>query len=66
MTPTPRQLECLRAFVRCGSRKEAAHELGIAETTLRNNLAELYYRLGVEGHMAALRELGWLQVPEAA
>jgi DNA-binding CsgD family transcriptional regulator len=64
--PTPRQLEVLRVCIEEGSRKRAAYRLGISGYTLRNHLTELYGRLGVTTEIEALRELGWLTVPEAA
>jgi DNA-binding NarL/FixJ family response regulator len=55
-TPTPRQLEVLRARCEAGSRKEAAAALGISPETVRWHLARLYERCGcVDDAQAAYR-----------
>jgi DNA-binding CsgD family transcriptional regulator len=46
LSPTPRQLEVLRARCDTGSRKEAAAVLGISPETVRWHLARLYERCG--------------------
>jgi DNA-binding CsgD family transcriptional regulator len=45
--PTARQLEVLDAFIRHRSRKLAATELGIRDSTAAVHLRNLYVRLGV-------------------
>jgi DNA-binding NarL/FixJ family response regulator len=45
--PTDREIAVLRACLANGSRKGAAHELGIAPATVRNHLTHLYAVLGV-------------------
>ena len=60
---TPAQLNAFRAYVQTGSQKEAAHVLGIAVPTLKNNLCALYARLGVTGAMEAAAALGWVSLP---
>lgn len=44
--PTRRQLETLCAYLDAGSIKAAASQLGITETTARQNLSALYRRTG--------------------
>ena len=63
ISPTPAQLRTLEAYVRLGSQKDVAVELGIAPQTVKNHLAALYVRLGVGGAMEAVRALGWARVP---
>ena len=43
---TPRQMDCVKARVRHGSRKESAVALGIAETTVRAHITEALERVG--------------------
>lgn len=38
MTPTPRQLQVLAAYIECGSREEAARRLGLDLATVKNYL----------------------------
>jgi DNA-binding NarL/FixJ family response regulator len=45
-SPTPRQLEVLRARCEAGSRKEAAALLGISPETVRWHLGRLFERCG--------------------
>lgn len=56
---TTRQLETLRAYVRCGSREGAAHELHISPGTAGAHLAQLRARLGVHNEAQAVYLL-WL------
>lgn len=42
-----RELVALREYVRTGSHRGAAHELGIAESTCRQRMSALIGRLGV-------------------
>ena len=44
--PTRRQLEVLRAYIAAGSVAGAAHDLDIAESTVRQHLSGLYRRTG--------------------
>lgn len=60
---TPRELDVLAAMAREGSRKAAAHSLGIAEQTVANLLGDVYGKLGADGVLHACRLLGWLQIP---
>ena len=56
LSPTPRQLEVLRARCETGSRKEAAALLGISPETVRWHLARLFERCGcVDDAQAAYR-----------
>ena len=57
---TTGQLRILEAYTRLGSQKQVAHELGIALSTVKNQLSELYVRLGVGGAMEAIAALGWV------
>jgi DNA-binding NarL/FixJ family response regulator len=61
--PTPRELEVLRVYLRRSSAKEAGHEMGLAESTVRNHLSRLYLRLDVDCATQAAIALGWLTVP---
>jgi DNA-binding NarL/FixJ family response regulator len=56
--PTRRQVEVLRAYIRAGSIKLAAHELGISESTTRQHLSGLYRRVGCENAVQAAYRLG--------
>jgi DNA-binding CsgD family transcriptional regulator len=60
---TEAQLVTLAAYVQSGSAKETATELGIALSTVKNHLSNLYARLGVGGAMEAATVLGWVMVP---
>lgn len=57
--PTPRQWEVLRAYLRHGSVREAARELGVTPQTIKNRLHELNARLGVKKTAQAVQRL-WL------
>ena len=46
--PTRRQLEVLRAYIAAGSTATAAHELDLAESTVRQHLSGLYRRTGCQ------------------
>jgi hypothetical protein len=70
--PTPRQIELLKATVEL-SVKVAARQLGIGESTIKNQLTLVYRNLGIDtryGHdkktaAAMLGEIcGWLTVDE--
>jgi DNA-binding CsgD family transcriptional regulator len=45
---TDRELEVLRAYVRAGSAKVAAHELGLSPHTVKAHLARARERAGVD------------------
>ena len=53
---TPRHVELLRLLQRGLQNKVIAHELGIAEGTVRNHLHSLMKRLGVRNRMQAVQE----------
>ena len=61
--PTAHELRVLAVYCRHASAKEAARSLGLSEPTIKHVLSSLYERLGVDCHLAALRALGWLNVP---
>ena len=56
--PTRRQLETLVVYIEVGSIGAAAHELGIAETTVRQHLSGLYRRTGCQNAAQAAYRLG--------
>ena len=56
--PTRRQTEVLRAYLRVGSVTAAAVDLGIAGTTERQHLSNLYRRSGVANAAQAAYLLG--------
>lgn len=56
--PTRRQVEVLRAYIRAGSTVAAAHDLGIAESTVRHHLSHLYRRTGWSNAAQAAYRLG--------
>jgi DNA-binding CsgD family transcriptional regulator len=45
---TERELEVLRAYVRAGSTKAAAYELGLSQHTVKAHLARARERAGVD------------------
>lgn len=59
------QLRVLEAYTRLGSQKQVAHELGIALSTVKNHMAQLYVRLDVGGAMEAVQALGWVRGPSS-
>ena len=61
--PTPGQLRVLAAYLRTGSQKAAAHELGISQRTVKAHMGNLYLRLGVGGILETLTDLGWAAAP---
>lgn len=61
---TPRQAEVLRAYAEHGSRKAAAHALGISIYTVRHHLDRLYAELEVNSALGALSALGWICPPD--
>ena len=52
-----RELVTLRQYVRSGSYKEAAWELGISESTARQRVSSLIRRLGVRNVTQAVWQL---------
>lgn len=64
MNPSSRELEVLRAVATEGSHAEAAHALGISRETVHRHLVNLYAKLGVTGAINAMRQLGWLRLPQ--
>lgn len=44
---TPGELRALRAYLEAGSCKAAAHQLGLHEQTVKNELANIRAKLGV-------------------
>lgn len=60
--PTRRQLEVLRAYIVAGSTAAAAHELDIAESTVRQHLSGLYRRAGCVNAAQAAYLLGRAEV----
>lgn len=62
--PTRRQLETLVVYIEAGSIGVAAHELGIAETTVRQHLSGLYRRTGCLNAAQAAYRLGRAELAE--
>jgi hypothetical protein len=56
-------LRVFAAYVREGSLKAAASKLGIANSTVKNQMSELYGRLDVCCAMDAAQKLGWVRIP---
>jgi DNA-binding CsgD family transcriptional regulator len=63
--PTRRQLETLVVYIEAGSIAAAAHELGIAETTVRQHLSGLYHRTGCLNATQAAYRLGRAELAES-
>ncbi len=62
---TPRQLEAMRAYVRTGSGKETARDLGVSVICVYRHLADVRDRLHVETSLqaaAVLASRGELEV----
>lgn len=55
--PTRSETDALRAYLDAGSVKAAAHRLGLNEQTVKNQLASLRRRLGVETNAQAVAAL---------
>ena len=51
--PTPREMDCLRAYARTGDYVQAALEVGVSRSTLSNHLVALRRRLGVDSTVQA-------------
>lgn len=66
--PTPHELRIARLRATGLTLRETAEAVGVSYIEAKMLMSNLYLRLGVgpEGvpFMRALRELGWLQVPE--
>jgi DNA-binding NarL/FixJ family response regulator len=58
---TPRQVDVLLVMSDGRTYAQAAHALGIATQTARNEAFEAFQRLEVSGLIAAYRALGWLR-----
>jgi DNA-binding CsgD family transcriptional regulator len=63
VTPTVRQVECLRAWLRFSSQKQAAAHLGIRYQTLRTHLTLLNGHLGTQSSIESAKRLGWIHLP---
>lgn len=46
--PTPAELRALRAYIEAGSTRDAARSLGLAESTVKGELANIRSKLGVK------------------
>ncbi len=64
LDPTTRQISIFAAYCRAGTRKEAAHRLGLSEAAVGTQLNKLFSRLGVADPLSAAQALGWLVVPD--
>lgn len=62
LPPTGRQIACLAAYMRTGSQKAAAAEVGVTVQTFRNYMKTLYARLDVTGAITAASALGWIRI----
>jgi DNA-binding CsgD family transcriptional regulator len=62
--PSSRQLEVLATYVRAGSARATAAQLGVAESTVKNLLANLNRRLRVGTAVQTCLALGWLAIPD--
>jgi PAS domain S-box-containing protein len=54
---TPRQVDIARLCASGSPSKEIGYELGIAESTVKNHLAEVYRKLGVHSRMGLARSI---------
>ncbi|MFN3308883.1 MAG: response regulator transcription factor, partial [Anaerolineales bacterium] len=62
---SPREMEVLSYLSLGQSNKEIAHHLGISHQTVKNHLASLFRKLGVEDRTQAVvyaLQRGWVQV----
>lgn len=55
--PTPREMECLRAYALTGDYARAARLVGVSRSTLRGHLANVRLRLGVDSTVVAIWRL---------
>jgi NarL family two-component system response regulator YdfI len=53
---TDREIEVLEAVARGDTSKQAAHQLGITERTVKAHLTSIYNKLGVDSRAAAVSE----------
>jgi DNA-binding NarL/FixJ family response regulator len=44
--PTPAELRALRAYLACGSVRDAARSIGLAESTVKGELASIRTKVG--------------------
>jgi hypothetical protein len=58
----PRRLQALALSLHHGNR-EAAHRLGVAESTVKNLLVKLNNQLGTFSKWEAATALGWTRIP---
>ena len=61
---TRMQLKVFRTYMRAFSHKETAARLDISIQTVKNHVANLYERLGVNTMLEAATKLGWLKPPD--
>jgi DNA-binding CsgD family transcriptional regulator len=57
---TPCQERALRLYFELGIVKAVAAEMGTTTGTVVSYLSKAYAKLGVSGHMAAFRAMGWV------
>jgi DNA-binding CsgD family transcriptional regulator len=60
---TPQQIRIIEGYVRTGSQKAIAADLGISVQTVKNHLSTIYRRLDTQGILETLVVLGWLTQP---
>lgn len=63
LAPTAWQLTVFATVLGAGSRKAAAHALGISRRAVYWQLHKLYERLEAESILDAAARLGWLRIP---
>ena len=61
LSPTPRQMDALRAYAETGDYREAALRMGISIQTYKNHMTGAYQALDVTSGPDAFRKLGWLR-----
>jgi DNA-binding CsgD family transcriptional regulator len=44
--------------------KTVAHELGVSEQTIKNQMTSIYQKLDVDNLTSALVAVGWVQIPD--
>ena len=57
------QARVIEAYVRTGSQKMVAADLGISIQTVKNHLSAIYGRLDTQGILRTLGVLGWITTP---
>jgi hypothetical protein len=65
IAPTSHQLEVLATYVEADCVRQAADQLGVAQSTVKNLLTDLNRRLGVGTAVEACVAIGWLVIPES-